>query len=277
LVGGYENFDTTDPPVAGQQEGNFYFNVSTGLWRWFHNGAWADAAPAQIATTVGYAIKDDGSGDLGIYKGATNIATIEDNGNLVILTSAGVENSTPNTNAVIYGDASGVAIITAGNAVDALYLYDGSILLFKVNVAGKIRTYNSLPTQGIGVPAVYASSIQNLSNSAPAQITYTPPATIGTYRMSYWLDITTATSILFTVNLVYTDTNGTPRSFAPLMFPEGGATGVNGGPAGNTAGRWYGSQMFGIDNSGNAISIQDNSGSYINCAYRWHVTLEQLA
>lgn len=42
MTGGFAFWGTADPPASIQQEGNFYYNVTTGKWRWFHTGAWQD-------------------------------------------------------------------------------------------------------------------------------------------------------------------------------------------------------------------------------------------
>ena len=42
MVGGFCGWAIADPPTGDQQEGNFYFNVVSGKWRWYHTGSWQD-------------------------------------------------------------------------------------------------------------------------------------------------------------------------------------------------------------------------------------------
>lgn len=148
---------------------------------------------------------------------------------------------------------------------------------FTINSSGLPTKSNGITLAGQGFPLiVFAPAPQSRTNQAPAASSYTPPATAGTYRASYYLDLTTATTVTFIAKLTYTDLTGVARSPNVTLIAEGGTSVLAGGPAANTAGQFQGSQVFSIDNSATAITVVDNSGTYTTCVYRWAVILEQL-
>lgn len=124
-------------------------------------------------------------------------------------------------------------------------------------------------------PLVVKTSVQSPSNAAPTTVSYTPPATAGTYRLSAFLDVTTATTITFKTKLTYTDPAGSATTDRPGWYLEN--SGVVTQPTANTADRFTTiPYIFGIDNSGAAISLADDAGTYTTCAYRLNTVLERL-
>lgn len=126
-------------------------------------------------------------------------------------------------------------------------------------------------------PIIVLTTSQLRTNQAPAAFSFTPPASAGTYRVSFYLDITVGTTLTFIAKLTYTDPAGSARSANVQLVLEGGTAVLAGGPAANSTGQFTGEQSFGIDNSATAITVVDNSGTYTTGTYRWIVVLEQLA
>lgn len=135
---------------------------------------------------------------------------------------------------------------------------------------------NGITLVGQGFPLIVAQTSQSKSNAAPTALSYTPPAVAGTYRASWYLDITTGTTLTFIAKLTYTDPAGSARSANIELLTEGGTSVVAGGPAANSTGQFSGVETFAIDNSATAITVVDNSGTYTTGAYRWVVVIEQL-
>jgi len=124
---------------------------------------------------------------------------------------------------------------------------------------------------------VAASTIQSRTNQAPLAFSYSPPKVAGTYRIIAYLDVTTGTTLTFKNKLTYADPAGSAITDHPIWQLEGSATLVT-EPTANTADRFVMlSYLFAVDNSGTAITLVDDSGTYTTCAYRLAIILERLA
>jgi hypothetical protein len=143
------------------------------------------------------------------------------------------------------------------------------------------------PNTPIGKGGVILGQIgQIVSNPATATaliaantnfINFTPPTVAGTYRISWAIDTTTATTDNFTVVITYKDSTGTARSQNSGGFDKNG-TSLVAGAITNTigAGNYYGVVIFGIDNSATAITLS-TAGTFTTVTYNLSALLEQLA
>jgi hypothetical protein len=92
-------------------------------------------------------------------------------------------------------------------------------------VAGKMLTYNSIATAGLGVPAVYGSGRQTAQTGADSSVaTYTVGAADGFFEVSAYVNVTAATNANFTVTCTYTDEGGTSRTLTFGFTQLSGAT-----------------------------------------------------
>jgi hypothetical protein len=174
----------------------------------------------------------------------------------------------------VYGAAgTQVASIGAGGANSFSF---GSSQQFTINSTGLPTKSNNVALVGQGFPLIVAASVQNQTNLAPTTVSFTPPATAGTYRVSSWLDLSTATTVTFKNILGYTDAAGTAQTDKVIWEQQNSATMLV-DPTANTTGRFVQlPYLFSVDNSGTAITLGDNTGTYTTCVYRYTVILEQL-
>lgn len=244
------------------------------------------AAIAQQVQTDSFQITDDASDNLGIYNapsGGTEIVYIDSIGNVVLLEGNAFQGkdgsgaartlASLNSNQIQIGDTS------RGADIFNVMFYFGSTNKTTLSTAGILSKYGNITTAGLGAPAIYKAGAQTLyTNAAPTSLSYTPPATAGRYRLSASLNILTGGTLTFKVKITYTDAGGNARTPIPVFVADNSTSLVAGGPAANSTGRlsmvpWE----FDIDNSGTAITIQDNAGTYTAGTYYWIPTLEQLA
>ena len=79
----------------------------------------------------------------------------------------------------------------------------------------------------------------------------------------------------FKTLLGYTDPGGNARTDNPVWMRQNNATPLQ-NPTANTADRFYADMIFAVNNSGTAITVSDNSGTYTTCVYSLAVTIERL-
>ena len=213
-----------------------------------------------LITALGWKIAQDGSGNLGIYDtGGTEIGWISEDG------SSNIELFTQTGKLLILSSQDFSSKLWVGpNVLAASY---------------KFTTYNGLPTAGLGVPAIYVSNDQSKTNAAFTTVSYTPPSTAGHYRMSAELTVTTGTTLTFKAAITFKDENGSATTLTGVGWRrDTGLNTVLSDPTANTTGKYFMVPIdFDIDNSGTAITFQDNTGTYTTCAYKLHVKLEQMS
>jgi hypothetical protein len=156
------------------------------------------------------------------------------------------------------------------------FLDGGGTVGLAIDSSCKLQTYNAITTAGLGVPAIYKTSSQLANtNAAPTSVAYTPPSTPGTYRASGYIEVTTGTTISLKLKLTYGSPGGTDPVTDGIDFQQQGS--ITFLTAIVTTGRYFFTMPFAIDNSGTAITLADNSGTYTTCVYNLVYTLEQLA
>jgi len=151
--------------------------------------------------------------------------------------------------------------------------------LFGVNATtGLIITYAGNATSGKGIPALFGAGPQSLyTNVAPTTLSYTPPTVAGVYRISGYLDILTGGTMTVQLKVTYHDPGGIARTDIPVLTQQNSTTLLAGSPGANATGRFWFVMIIAIDNSGTAITIGDNAGTYTAGTYYWDPVLEQLA
>lgn len=125
------------------------------------------------------------------------------------------------------------------------------------------------------VVATKATSQQtSVTNAAPTTVSFTPPAEAGIYRISGYLNVTTGTTIAAALKITYKDPQGNSRNDGVVFQKAGSATLLT---SVVTTGQQTFHETIAIDNSGTAITVADNSGTYTTCVYDLAVVIERLA
>lgn len=137
--------------------------------------------------------------------------------------------STLTNQSFIHFQSGGTASATNNYAIMDESGYDWLIGTGKLNIGGKVNTYNNITTAGYGVPAIVDS--QSLTNQG-ADITttnFTNAGTAGLYEVEYILEDTTAAAGAGTVTLTisWTDAAGaTTATATQVLTATGRASGV---------------------------------------------------
>lgn len=153
---------------------------------------------------------------------------------------------------------------SAGNA--------GSIWNSSTN-AGIFKYCNSSAV--FNIVATRATSQQtSVTNAAPTTVSFTPPAQAGIYRISGYLNVTTGTTIAAALKVTYKDPEGNARNDGVVFQKAGSATLLT---SVVTTGQQTFHETIAIDNSGTAITVADNAGTYTTCVYDLAVVIERLA
>jgi len=117
------------------------------------------------------------------------------------------------------------------------------------------------------------------TNAAPTTLSYTPPATAGSYLLGGALNILTGGTLTWKIKMTYQDAGGVAHTTdLPVFQQQGSTTLLAGSPGANVTGR-YSMLPFqiDIDNSATAITLADNTGTYTAGTYYWTPWIAQLA
>jgi hypothetical protein len=142
-------------------------------------------------------------------------------------------------------------------------------------IALPITSYNSINTAGQGIVPIYATATTTSTSTSQSNlISYTPPATAGTYRVSATIATTSGTnSGTTTVTITFHDAAGTTITMLPPFMQSASATLLTA-----TTGVSKSFSMlpytFTIDNSATAITVSTTVSGTV-AAYI-STTLEQL-
>lgn len=228
------------------------------------------AATNHITTANGTTVMQDASGNLGLFNTSGTEVLVLPNGSSLVATLPALNYDGSNLElSAPLGQQSGLAIAKSY----VLYVNASG-----VNFIKPISSFNNIFTAGLGVPAIYAAYSQTGKTAAVTNaINYTPPATAGTYRLSFSVDVTTATTDNFTVVATWKDASGNAIS-QNLGGSDKNGTALTAGAITNAIGRgvYYGSALFSIDNSATAITLS-TAGTFTTVTYNLAATLEQLA
>lgn len=237
--------------------------------------AWFTGASSLAKQSSGsLSIRQDASGNLGFYNGATETAYSDNNGNLVFLGAGGGLT----TQYGLESDVTNFIGLNVPSGGSSFRFNSANSTVLRISNGGIINLYNSIATVGRGIPPIYAAGAQTLNtNAAPTTLSYAPPTIAGVYRLSAVLNILTGGTLTFKIKLTYKDPGGNAVTDIPVFTQQNSATLLAGSPGANVTGRFYiASETFAIDNSGTAITVADNAGTYTAGTYYWVPVLEQL-
>lgn len=127
--------------------------------------------------------------------------------------------------------------------------------------------------QIVSAPAPSLQAIAAITNF----INFTPPAVAGTYRMSWMVNTTVATTDNFHIVGTWDDAEGNEVSQTLGGWDKVG-TALTAGAITNAIGTgiYYGFVIFNIDNSADAITLS-TAGTFTTVTYDLLAVLEQLA
>jgi hypothetical protein len=228
-----------------------------------------------LTTPNGNTIKQDASGNMGIYNTAgVEIAYFDVNGNLVFPYAG-----TPLGN----GQSIGIAGDGANLFIQSKGLFTfrsvGGNNVLQINSSGVCTKYNiGRPTAGAGISAIYANYSQLAKIAAVTNaVNFTPPAAAGTYRLSWIVDVNASVTHSFTVVASWKDASGNATSQTLGGSDDGGSALVAGAITNALGvGVYYGSVLIQIDNSATPITLS-TVGVFTSVTYNLAATLEQLA
>jgi len=129
---------------------------------------------------------------------------------------------------------------------------------FALGSGGTISKYNNIGTSGNGIATIYGSTSQKAeTGTADANVlTFTPPATVGTYRACVTVSVSSATAGVIGWTLSFTDSNGNAQSnIAQTLVQQGTAA-----PAltftTSAAGNYQSCSTFDVNNAAANIVIK---------------------
>jgi len=216
-----------------------------------------DGVSATDNTAVGFSsqalLLTTGSFNTSIGSNSLRVNLTGNNNTAVGYTADVTTNNLSNATAIGAG-----AKVSASNSIQ---LGDTNVTLVNTSgglgLGGKVSTYNAIATTGNGVASVYGATAQKAESGADASLlSFTPPATIGTYRLSFVLSASAAAGAVVGWTATWTDSNGNAQTPTNLSLTDSG-TGLPAltftlGAAGNL----YGSALIDTDASATAIVLK---------------------
>jgi len=123
---------------------------------------------------------------------------------------------------------------------------------------GKITTYNSVATAGLGVPGIYQAPAVSATKTANFTVfSYTPASSASTWRVQCVITTTSSTNTgTLQVTLDYKDSQGATHTAD--IIPLFGSAGTYGVTQTSVASKEFhtSSYLFTIDNTGTAIALK---------------------
>lgn len=200
-----------------------------------------------LATPTPYYVKDDGSGNLGVYNGATEIAYFDANGNLIFLGSTAAATA---LTAIGPATGGGSMDFSVPSAKQFNFRINAAVQ-FAINSSGVPSTSHGVSLTGEGFPAILARAIPASQTTTQTNlINYTPGATAQTLLITVWQSVTATTGTTI-ATLGYTDASGTARSRTILFTKTDGTTSAAPGGTGD----WASTLVISIDNSNTAVTL----------------------
>jgi len=130
-------------------------------------------------------------------------------------------------------------------------------LVFTMLGTGKAGVYGGVATAGNGLASVHGSTSQKTESAADTNVlTFTPPATAGTYRITFSMAVSAQNTATLGWTATWKDSNGQAQAPTNLsLFASGTAA-----PAltfvVTTNGIYYGTAIVDVDNSATAIVVK---------------------
>ena len=141
-----------------------------------------------------------------------------------------------------------------------------------------ISKWANIALTGAGIPPIYAATkVKAETTTADASVmTYTPPAAAGVYRLSYAVDVTSATAGVVSLTVSYTNSSGAAQSNIALPLVQQAALPViNSVFTTSVAGVYTGTFTLSVNNAAAAILVKWVGGGTI--AANVSCVVEQLA
>jgi hypothetical protein len=140
----------------------------------------------------------------------------------------------------------------------------------------KITKYNAISTTGIGTVPVYGATSQKAeTTTADANVlTYTPPATAGTYRVNVNISVSSATAGVIAWTLSWTDSNGNAQANIAMPLFQHGTAAPNTTFTTSVAGNYTGTSTIDINNAAASIIVKWVGGG--TSAAKISAVIEQL-
>lgn len=141
---------------------------------------------------------------------------------------------------------------------------------------GKTILYNNIATKGIGTVPIYNATSQKTETTTadPNIVTYTPPASAGTYRISYVASVASASSGVISFTVSYTDSQGTAKSNLAMPLFQQGTAAPNTTFTTSAAGEYSGDFLIDVNNAQAKIIVKWVGGG--TSSEKVSSTIEQL-
>jgi hypothetical protein len=142
----------------------------------------------------------------------------------------------------------------ANGAVSKVQNTDGTITVSPSSGIGVVtvsvtKTYPII----VGTPTLQKAETQAADASV---FTYTPPAAVHTYRLSFTANVTSATSGVISFTLTWKSADGAQQTNVALLFFQNQVATPATTFTTSAAGYYTGDQTFDVDNSGGAITLK---------------------
>ena len=186
--------------------------------------------------------------------------------------------STGDVPVVVFGGNRIDFIVNAPFTTQTVILFnDGTTVYTGLGPTGRFDYYGSIATAGVGVSPIYAATTQKAETGADAALlSYTPPATKGTYRIRFSADVSAANTATFGWTVTYKDSNGHAQAPTNVAMAILGTAGHSLTVTAAANGHYSGNLEIDIDNSATAIVVKTTfSGTSI--AYNASAWIEQIA
>lgn len=139
-----------------------------------------------------------------------------------------------------------------------------------------VTVFKGINTSALGLAPIYGSTSQKSETGADANVlTYTPPATAGTYRVRIAISVSAASAATLGVTATWKDSNGHAQAPTNLALTKGGtaAPALTFSAAANDV--YYTDFQIEVDNSATAIVVKTTfTGTSI--AYKISASIEQI-
>lgn len=141
---------------------------------------------------------------------------------------------------------------------------------------GTVNFYKQISTAGIGLVPVYGATSQKTETATAdaSVLTYTPPATAGSYRVSVNISVSSATSGIIAWTLSWTDSNGTAQANIAMPLFQLGTAAPNTTFTTSVAGNYTGTSTIDVNNAAAAIIVKWVGGG--TTAAKVSAIIEQL-
>lgn len=185
----------------------------------------------------------------------------------VTSTSGAVFSRTTGTLGIYYfGDGNAFINRTGTNACNfnfgnnATFTFAGTntALSFQVlTLSGLANKYNNITTAGNGLTSIYGSTSQKTESAADTNVlTFTPPATVGSYRIRFVMSVSAANAATLGWTATWTDSNGNAQTPTNLALTQSGAAAPALTFTTSAAGNYYGYADIDTNNAATAIVVK---------------------